>query len=104
MNATEDGLEPVGEIPEVPARYDAGIASALAAIDRGAVLGIIAGADQVLATKQLAERQTQAINDVRELCGDLISRGQGHGAAPTRAEMIAAEVAESVLAIIEAGA
>ncbi|ACI12379.1 gp66 [Mycobacterium phage Fruitloop] len=50
MNATEDGFEPVGENPEVPARYDAGIASALAAIDRGAVLGIIAGADQVLAT------------------------------------------------------
>lgn len=67
MNATEDGFEPVGENPEVPARYDAGIASALAAIDRGAVLGIIAGADQVLATKQLAERQDQAINAVRAL-------------------------------------
>ncbi|UVG34689.1 hypothetical protein SEA_MASK_70 [Mycobacterium phage Mask] len=77
MNATEDGFEPVGENPEVPARYDAGIASALAAIDRGAVLGIIAGADQVLATKQLAERQTQGINAVRKLHNENYFRNCG---------------------------
>lgn len=41
--------------------------STLDAIGRGAVLGIVSAADEVLATKQLAERQTQALNAVREL-------------------------------------
>ncbi|OHU29058.1 hypothetical protein [Mycobacteroides chelonae] len=39
----------------------------LNAIDRGAVLGILGAADEVLATKQLAERQTHALNAVREI-------------------------------------
>lgn len=56
MNATEDGA-PLGEGP----------IDTLGAIERGAVLGILSAADEVLATKQLAERQTQALNKVREL-------------------------------------
>lgn len=55
MNATEDG-QPVGECIDT-----------LDAIQRGAVLNILSAADEVLATKQLAERQTQALNAVREL-------------------------------------
>ncbi|MBP3087001.1 hypothetical protein JKJ01_27755 [Mycolicibacterium fortuitum] len=39
----------------------------LDAIDRGAVIGVLSAADAVLATKQLAERQSQGINAVREL-------------------------------------
>lgn len=39
----------------------------LTAIDRGAVLGILGAADTVLATKQLAERQSKAIATIREL-------------------------------------
>lgn len=39
----------------------------LNAIDRGAVLGILGAADTVLATKQLAERQSKAITTIREL-------------------------------------
>lgn len=41
--------------------------TALDAIGRGAVVGILSAADEVLATKQLAERQTQALNEVRAL-------------------------------------
>lgn len=67
MNATEDGDESMGESPDLPARYDAGMTTVLDAIDRGAVLGILSAADAVLATKQLAERQTQGINAVRAL-------------------------------------
>lgn len=67
MNATEDGDEPLGESPDVPARYDAGMTTVLDAIDRGAVIGVLSAADEVLATKQLAERQTQGINAVRDL-------------------------------------
>ncbi|ORA38080.1 hypothetical protein [Mycobacterium aquaticum] len=67
MNTCEDQSEPLGESPDVPARYDAGIGTVLAAIDRGATLGILSAADEVLATKQLAERQGRAINAVREL-------------------------------------
>lgn len=40
---------------------------ALNAIGRGAVLGILGAADTVLATKQLAERQSKALNTIREL-------------------------------------
>lgn len=57
MNATEDGAEPVGEGP----------VDTLDAIERGAVIGVLSAADKVLATKQLAERQAQALNAVREL-------------------------------------
>lgn len=56
MNACEDQSEPLGEHIDT-----------LTAIGRGAVLGIVSAADEVLATKQLAERQTQALNKVREL-------------------------------------
>lgn len=76
--------------------------STLDAIGRGAVLGIVSAADEVLATKQLAERQTVALNEVRDLCDGLIAQGRGHGAVPTRSDVIAAAVAESVLALIEA--
>ncbi|MFV8173378.1 hypothetical protein [Mycolicibacterium peregrinum] len=41
--------------------------STLDAIGRGAVVGILSAADEVLATKQLAERQARALNAVREL-------------------------------------
>ncbi|WP_157680192.1 hypothetical protein [Mycobacterium dioxanotrophicus] len=74
----------------------------LAVIEHGAARGFWRGADEVLAVKQLAERQTQALNAVRELCGDLIAQGRGHGAAPTRSDVIAAAVAESILTLIEA--
>ena len=57
MNATDDLSEPLGEGP----------IDTLTAIKRGAVLGILSAADEVLATKQLAERQTQALNEIREL-------------------------------------
>lgn len=66
MNATDDGAEPLGESPAVPARYEAGIPAALAAIERGGVVGILSAADEVLATKQLAERQGPALNEIRE--------------------------------------
>lgn len=56
MNATDQGDEPLGEGP----------IDTLTAIKRGAVLGMLSAADEVLATKQLAERQGQAINKVRE--------------------------------------
>lgn len=58
MNACEDQSEPLGESPAI---------DTLTAIGRGAVLGIPRAADEVLATKQLAERQTDALNAVREL-------------------------------------
>jgi hypothetical protein len=67
MNTCEDQSEPLGENPDVPARYDAGIGTVLAAIDRGATLGILSAADKITATTQLAERQTRALNAVREL-------------------------------------
>ena len=41
--------------------------STLDVIGRGAVVGILSAADEVLATKQLAERQTQALNAIRRL-------------------------------------
>lgn len=56
----------IGERPELPARQSR-IAGTLGAIERGAVLGILGAADEVLATKQLAERQTKALNAVRTL-------------------------------------
>ncbi|WP_087074163.1 hypothetical protein [Mycobacterium dioxanotrophicus] len=67
MNTCEDQSEPLGENPDVPARYDAGIGTLLEAIERGSVIGVLGAADAVLATKQLAERQTQALNAIREL-------------------------------------
>ncbi|OBC14086.1 hypothetical protein A5784_30770 [Mycobacterium sp. 852013-50091_SCH5140682] len=67
MNTCEDQSEPLGENPDVPARYDAGIGSVLEAIDRGSVIGVLSAADAVLATRQLAERQTRALNAVRAL-------------------------------------
>ncbi|MDG5773923.1 hypothetical protein [Mycolicibacterium fortuitum] len=56
MNACEDQSEPLGEHIDT-----------LTAIQRGAVVGILSAADEVLATKQLAERQTKALNAIREL-------------------------------------
>lgn len=41
------------------------LADAINAIDRGAVLGILGAADTVLATKQLAERQGKALEEIR---------------------------------------
>lgn len=55
MNFTNDG-QPLGEHIDM-----------FEAIQRGAVVGILFAADEVLATKQLAERQTKALNKVREL-------------------------------------
>lgn len=55
MNACEDQSEPLGEHIDT-----------LTAIQRGAVVGILSAADEVLATKQLAERQTKAIAEIRE--------------------------------------
>ncbi|CQD15825.1 hypothetical protein BN970_03334 [Mycolicibacterium conceptionense] len=71
MNATEDGA-PLGEGP----------IDTLGAIERGAVLGILSAADEVLATKQLAERQTQALNKVRELHRLRTGRAVGFGDMP----------------------
>lgn len=56
----------MGESPDVPARYDR-VGGVLQSIERGAVLGILGAADQVLATKQLAERQTQALQAIRKI-------------------------------------
>lgn len=56
MNTTETG-EPLGEGP----------VDTLAVIEHGAARGFWQGADAVLAVKQLAERQTQALNAVRAL-------------------------------------
>ncbi|MGV0805781.1 hypothetical protein [Mycolicibacterium setense] len=58
MNACESGDEPLGEAPAI---------DTLTAIGRGAVAGILGAADEVLAVKQLAERQTKALDAVREL-------------------------------------
>ncbi|OFB37941.1 hypothetical protein BA059_16725 [Mycolicibacterium sp. (ex Dasyatis americana)] len=55
MNATDDG-DPLGEGP-----IDT------LAVQRAAELGFLAGADLAQARAQLAERQTQALNKVREL-------------------------------------
>lgn len=57
MNATDDLSEPLGEGP----------IDTLTAIGRGAVLGILSAADEVLATKQLAERQARNLNAIRGL-------------------------------------
>ncbi|OBC11397.1 hypothetical protein A5784_34940 [Mycobacterium sp. 852013-50091_SCH5140682] len=67
MNTCEDETEPLGESPDVPARYDAGIGNTLAAIERGAVIGVLSAADQITATAQLADRQARAITAVRAL-------------------------------------
>lgn len=56
MNACEDQSEPLGEHIDT-----------FEAIQRGAVVGILSAADEVLATKQLAERQAVALNKVRDL-------------------------------------
>lgn len=56
MNTTETG-EPLGEGP----------VDTLAVIEHGAARGFWQGADAVLAVKQLAERQAQVLNAVREL-------------------------------------
>lgn len=57
MNACEDETEPLGEGP----------VDTLTAINRGATLGILSTADEVLAVKQLAERQGHALKVIREL-------------------------------------
>ncbi|WP_454232185.1 hypothetical protein [Mycolicibacterium fortuitum] len=58
MNACEDETEPLGESPDI---------DTLAAINRAAEIGMLSAGDKALATKQLAERQTQALNKVREI-------------------------------------
>lgn len=57
MNACEDQSEPLGE----------GLVDTLAVIEHGAARGFWRGADEVLATKQLAERQARALRDIRRL-------------------------------------
>lgn len=49
--------EPMGEVPEI---------DTLAAIRRGGVLGLLSAADQAAATRQLAERKAQALNEIRD--------------------------------------
>ncbi|OMB79242.1 hypothetical protein [Mycolicibacterium conceptionense] len=58
MNASEDETEPMGESPAI---------DTLDAIEHFGALGLLSECDKVLATRQLAERQTQALNKVREL-------------------------------------
>lgn len=58
MNACEDETEPMGESPAI---------DTLTAIRIGAASGILSPGDAVKATAQLAERQTQGINKVREI-------------------------------------
>lgn len=65
MNACEDQSEPLGESPAVDTAW---------AIERGSVLGILSEADKVLATKQLAERQGQALTEIRALAIDWIGQ------------------------------
>lgn len=65
MNTCEDETEPLGESPDVPVRYDAGIGNTLTAIERGAVLGVLSAADKIAATAQLAERQESALGKIR---------------------------------------
>lgn len=67
MNTCEDETEPLGEAPDVPVRYDAGVAGTIEAIQRGAVLGVLAAADKITATAQLAERQAEALSEIRGL-------------------------------------
>jgi hypothetical protein len=57
VNASDDNTEPLGESPAID----------LWAIERGSVLGLLSAADKILATKQLAERQGQALKEIREL-------------------------------------
>jgi hypothetical protein len=57
MNSCEDHSNPLGEGP----------IDTLAVIDHAAELGIVDGADEVLAVKQLAERRGQALAAVRAL-------------------------------------
>ncbi|WP_234804792.1 hypothetical protein [Mycobacteroides abscessus] len=77
----------------------------LNAIDRGAVLGILGAADAVLATKQLAERQTAAINAVRELHCRIPLLGHGTGIEAWECEGCGMlHPCPTILAIDEAGA
>lgn len=84
MNATEDGLEPVGEHIDP-----------FEAIQRGAVNNILSAADEVLATKQLAQRQAFALNKVRQLHrpGRTWPARIHLGLFATRQEAVAARVA-----------
>jgi hypothetical protein len=87
MNTCEDQSEPLGENPDVPARYDAGIGSVLEAIDRGSVIGVLSAADAVLATRQLAERQTQALNCIRELAATWAGQSDEYGDLDTKQQI-----------------
>jgi hypothetical protein len=65
VNTTETG-EPLGEGP----------VDTLAVIEHGAARGFWRGADEVLAVKQLAERQTRALNAIRALIEDWRYKGE----------------------------
>lgn len=58
MNASDDASEPLGESPAIDTLW---------AVGRGSVLGILSAADKITATVQLAERQTLALQEIREL-------------------------------------
>ena len=93
MNATEEG-EPLGDGP----------IDTLTAIKRGAVLGMLSAADEVLATKQLAERQGQALNVVRELHSPSYAGGELGPFCDMCEESVGPYPCPTILAIDEAGA
>lgn len=77
MNACDDETEPLGESPDI---------DTLGAIQRGAVRGILSAADAVLDTKQLAERQTQALSRIRARAHEALKypRSQAYNEAVLR--------------------
>ena len=60
MNATEDGLEPAGESPAI---------DTLTAIGRGAVAGMLAGADYAKAITAIRELHRPVGRDTNPRCG-----------------------------------
>lgn len=58
VNASEDLTEPLGESPAIDSLW---------AIEHASVLGVLSAADKIAATVQLAERQGQALKEIREL-------------------------------------
>lgn len=79
----------------------------LGAIERGSVLGLLSAADKVLATKQLAERQGQALAEVRALADSWRYKGEfgwgawqeGHG--PDFEGQVLDDVAVKLQAILD---
>lgn len=79
MNACEDETEPFGESPDI---------DTLAAINRAAEIGMLSAGDKATATAQLAERQTQALNAVRQYIDTLFEKWVAQQSMPPYWELL----------------